>query len=333
MNGRTLLALVVVALALLLFSLNSIREPDEKVSAEAELLLKGLNSDDIFRIDITAANNRQVAQLELLSSGWQEQITGYSASSQLVRTALNLTRATRLTAKTSAPGRYAQLGVSDTNKPDAAGLLLRFFHNGGAENPVAVIIGDPAPQGHFVRLEGDPQSWLIDQQLQLPRETVGWLETTLIDIPAERLRTVELWSDEAQHDDSILFTKKSAGQSFSPAEGHPNVSIGALAGMLSELRFAAVHPAQAVAANGPVIRAEFITFDGLLINAICKRTPDGWRVSFSASHTGDKSTSESKAVADEAITINHRVDGWAFSLPEFKLRSLLELSDKAAPAK
>jgi len=313
MNLRSLLILLAVAVMLAVLLISQSQTP----RVASTLLLPELNPDDVQELTISVAANRQIATLKKKGNDWFETSSDYPANPQAVAIALSISKAAKLEEKTGNPDLFNRIGVSDIAKPNAAGVLLRLRTNNQADKfTYAVILGDLAGNGQYVRLQDSGQSWLINRQLELPRETIGWLDTQLINIPATRIRKLEIHYPDGSITD---FEKSDAGEMF--PEG-----AGAKGGFLSSLNFAGVYHDKepllgAVTDN---VTASFHTFDGLVVLCIFTDTPEGWRSRISATVGADTPA----VLQAEADAINRRTQGFNFSLPAYKTKILLPLEDQ-----
>jgi hypothetical protein len=98
-------------------------------------------------------------------------------------------------ARTSDPARYADLGLADPGATDggkeitlrAGGSDVADFVVGNRDNTV----GGPAG-GVFVRLEGQPQTWLVRGNVRLPASRSDWFRPLQLEVKRDEIRKIEL---------------------------------------------------------------------------------------------------------------------------------------------
>jgi len=307
MSTRILVALVSMAVVLLVL-ISRVDAPDSEPVVSDAPLLASLNVAEIERIDITAGNNRHVVSLVQSDSSWTNEQSGYPANKTAVDQLLNtLSTAQKTEAKTQLPEKYPLLGVADISNPDAGGLEFRIN-----DGEVIIIAGYLNDDGQYVRLSNSPQSWLIDAQFPDGRDTTDWLNTLLLDIPAARIQRVRIVRPDNR--EPLALSKDSPEQLvFQTSDGSRSAAGSALAA----LRFASVR--KELSSNTPVSSAEFVTFDGLVVNTRTTEHADGLLTTFSAAFSEEQNRTfaaeaAAAAVQAEAAQINERLGGWAYTL-------------------
>lgn len=195
MRARQLLpwGLVVLALAgLAWWALDRQAPSDEAVSGEA---LPGFAARivKLERIEVRGAGNAALVTLQREGGRWQVlERAGWPANEREISRALfRLGEAKRVEAKTDNPALHARLGVEDIAAPEAKGAELRF--TGGGE-PMALVVGSnhPVLGGSYARVAGEPQAWLLDEDLAPARDPAAWLDRRLVDLPLARVERVRV---------------------------------------------------------------------------------------------------------------------------------------------
>lgn len=199
MKQKNLLLLAVIAIVLVVAGIVvSQKKGGEKKLADGGLLAPDLRiaMDKVEDIRIVTRAGDAVTQVSLLkkSDRWLVADRNYNADTQKLSSLINaLAQARRVEAKTSKPDNYGKLGVKDpSDKGEGAGTLLRFLTADG--NPqLELIVGASAQgrRGHYVRVAGDAQAWLVDQSLPLPATAAAWLDQRIVDIPAQDIVAVD----------------------------------------------------------------------------------------------------------------------------------------------
>ncbi|MEQ1802533.1 MAG: DUF4340 domain-containing protein [Gammaproteobacteria bacterium] len=310
------------------------------------LFIPGLKDDlnGISRIVVTGPGNANVATLERGSDRWT--VAGrnnYPADVGRIRkNLLALAGARIVEEKTANPEFYDRLGVQDLSSPSASGLQLTIT---GGRSPIELIVGLAQPGNPgltYMRRAGEPGSWLVSAQLDLPRTGGEWLDRSVTDIPAERIESVTIDhpgvetlrisraptpdrpSDASPAPEGIVEFRVGgvpAGRELS----YPGVANG-VASVLADLQLEDAQTREVLGANpGKPVVARFTTTDGLVVETSAWRLPDGTRVTFNATGKGE--------AAKEAETLNARLGGWVYTLPSYKTEQLTRrLQELLAPA-
>jgi hypothetical protein len=90
--------------------------------------------------------------------------------------------------KTSNPANYAIIGVEDPLKPGASGAQIELVAQDGKHE---LIIGKPVGNGNFVRRAGEKTSYVIEPAIFLETEPRFWIDTKLLDLPADKIQSIE----------------------------------------------------------------------------------------------------------------------------------------------
>lgn len=99
--------------------------------------------------------------------------------------------------KTSDPARYQRLGVAEPGSQGAVSHWLTLKQ--GEAEPVRLVVGDPrrsrsaaAAPGLYVRVPGRAAALLATGRLNVSADVVQWIKRDLVNIAAERVRSVRL---------------------------------------------------------------------------------------------------------------------------------------------
>jgi Domain of unknown function (DUF4340) len=90
--------------------------------------------------------------------------------------------------KTSDPTNYALIGVEDPSAATAVGTQIKFAVRDG---PHSLIVGKPSGDGNFVRRGDEKTSYLVAPSIYVESEPRYWIETKLLDIPAENINRID----------------------------------------------------------------------------------------------------------------------------------------------
>jgi len=308
------------------------RNTAREIGFEPDLLLPGLeeqvNEIDWLRI---SAEGEAVATVRREADRWiVEEASAYRADwPQVQRLLSTLASARVIEAKTSNPKYFERLGVEDPGSPETSGVLISFAESTGLP---AVISGNRAQgrDGQYARLEGATQSVLIDSELDLPRETVDWLEREIIDIPESEVVEVSVHHPDGE---SVVMKKISADDENFELQAVPDGfepksawTVNALAGGLSALEFDAVAPADDIEWASET-RYRVVTADGLDLEARLvevageseEADPAFWmRLEAGLYTTAIGGAGNSPETAERAGAVNRRVEGWAYRIAQYR---------------
>ncbi|MDH4047526.1 MAG: DUF4340 domain-containing protein [Gammaproteobacteria bacterium] len=352
MNSTTLkwLAVATGGLVLLLLVVN-ISERSDTVSG-GEILLPGLKDriNDISEISITGAGQETVTVVREGERWSVREKNGFAANvGKLREVLLALADARRLEQKTANPERFSQLGLEG---PDGgSGTLLKI---GGENLQYDLIVGNVAQsKNRYVRLADENQTWLIDQNPDLPDGASGWLSTDLLDIDAARIQSVSIRHEDGE---TIRLEKASQDDANFTVEAIPDgreltyaTVANGIGGVLNDLKLEDVRRSDA----GELISTSvYATFDGLELTL--RRFSDGDASWFSIaaefllpesaekeSDAMDKSDESASDITDdvaiddtsdesdsavspvqEASAIRTQHAGWQYQLPQYKANLL-----------
>ncbi|MGD8346654.1 MAG: DUF4340 domain-containing protein [Lysobacterales bacterium] len=308
---------------------------------EPDLLLPGLekqvNEIDWLRI---SAEGETVATVRREADGWiVEEASAYRADwPQVQRLLSTLADARVIEAKTSNPRYFDRLGVEDPGSAGASGVLIAFAESTGLP---AVISGNRAQgrDGQYARLQGATRSVLIDSELDLPRETVGWLDREIIDIPEGEVVEASVLHPDGE---SVVVKKISADDENFELQDVPDGfepksawTVDALAGGLSALELDAVAPVNDLDWASET-RYRVVTADGLDLVARLVEIPGAgeeadpafWmRLEAGLYTTAIGSAGNSPETAQRAEAVNQRVRGWAYRIPQYRYDNMTRRMD------
>lgn len=274
MKRRTLLLIALtLGLAYAAYYVAEKRAPAQEIASA--LLYPGLLAqvNEVEKIDLSEGQERLT--LQRLEAGWVVPARdNFAVSTGAVKELLLQLASLKIReAKTATPALYATLGVEPIDAPKAASREVVVSAKGAA--PLADLLigkarktqGADAP-GHYVRRQGEPTTWLVEGELVLKAERNDWLDTSVVDIPVERVKKVSLLRPGkppvvvAKANPQVqLFTLQKIPKGSEPRSVAVVSSVG---GLLLDLRFDDVAAASKVAGLSPQNSAEIETFDGLV---------------------------------------------------------------------
>jgi len=342
MNSRSLIILVtaVLAMAALLYWQSTTDAPD----AAKQPILPGLAAalNEVERFTVIGAGGKAIATLERGDRHWMlAERGGYRADVGRIRKNLiALADAQIVERKTADPALHSRLGVEDV--ADAAATGHEFVIDTPSES-FRLIVGNSGVRGGmtYVRRPDTEQSFLVSADLDTGDETSDWLRRDLVDIAANRVYRVTI----THPDGEVLRIEKPTREATDFAvvdmpEGRElqyATILDSLTGVLTRLMLDDVAAATGAPDDSQAVRARFETFDGLVIDARVRELEDGPRVGFRVhadqalaerfrppSNTdGDSGELAAfAAVSEEANRLNETLDGWVYTLPNFKVDQL-----------
>lgn len=251
--------------------------------------------------------------------------------------------------KTADAANYPAIGVEDVSAPAAAGQRVTL--RGGAV-AVDLIVGKQAAgsSSQYVRRANEKQSWLIDDNLDLPTTADAWLRKEIIDVSADRMQSVSVAiagsqpyavakSSRSDRDFAVAMVSNEKGKSSKQLES-PAAANG-LSAALAGVTLTDVRKAQEIGSQQTAARATFKTFDGLVAQI------DGWTEEskhyIAVAIAYDESLAQRFTAGAEAAPANttarrdvaaesKKLAGWAYEIPQYKyeaiFKPLSELSKK-----
>ena len=316
--NRTTLRLLAIVVAVLIGALILVESGDDGDLPEAGALLfpeLRAAANDVSRLTITRAGRdpldivREDGQWRLPDRG------GYAARTEAIRAVLlAMTEATVVEAKTANPELHARLGVDRPDGELSKGVLVEAR---AGEQTFDVVFGNVAQGAYrYARIADDDQSWLIDQNPEIPLEVADWLIADIVDIDSSNVRSARI----THPDGEVIAISKGAVEdtNFDVADipdgrelTYTTVANG-IGGALNDLDLDDVRPAQPI--DQPAVVSVFDTFDDVRITATVYRTDDGNWVELAVDALGDDT-----AAADE---IAARVSGWQYRVADYKANLL-----------
>lgn len=202
---------------------------------------------------------------------------------------------TKLDAMTSNPESYDQLGLQDPGAEGSKSALITLQDAGGKDMARLVLGKERESKGaaitnqRYVRVPGDPQTWLVQGSFDVKEKGADWLEKKIVEVKRDRIRSVEI----TQPDASLLAVDRPDAKTndftlVDIPEGkeltYPTAA-GSLASGLEYVNLEDVQPVEKVdfSANpGPTAR--FKTFDGLVVTVATKTVDNKTWAKFTASY-------------------------------------------------
>ncbi|MGI9261786.1 MAG: DUF4340 domain-containing protein [Woeseiaceae bacterium] len=315
MNKSTLRLLGIIV-AVLIAALLLIESGDDGDLPEAGSLLfpeMRAVANDIDRIAIIRTGDTTV--VEKREGTWILPGRGnYAANITKVREVLlAMSDATVVEAKTANPDLHGRLGVDAPDDEASKGTSVTAT---SGDQSFELVFGNVAQQNfRYARVAGEDQSWLIDQNPDIPTETGQWLNTDIIDINSNRIRSVSIVHPD---EESISIRKDSDAETdFTVAEipagrelSYSTVANG-IGGALNDLDLDDVRlhsePSESVVAR-------FETFDNVRINVNVSSEDDSKWMSLEIHLPADVAIDG----VEEWTAARDRVAGWQYKIADYK---------------
>lgn len=323
--------------------------------AEAPRLFDGLGPKLDTVATLSLKHGDKEYTIKKSASEWQiAEKGGFPAKADAVRKALvGLAELRQAEEKTSSPERYATLNVQDPDgKPlaqGAQGPTLMTLKDDKGGQVAAAIIGNQKygnTPGVYIRKPGETKSWLASGSLEVPTEIVQWIDTTLVQIPRDRIKAVTV----TQPDSSTVAMSRNKPEdpNFAIADipqgkelKSPNAG-DAVAQAISYLSCDDVAPADQIDFDGknggkPGAYLEYRTFDGMVLSIQLADAGGKTWAKLVANYEeppappppadlkpDQKTPAEIKKeeIKKEVADLNARMGKWAYAIPSWKVTTL-----------
>jgi uncharacterized protein DUF4340 len=226
-----------------------------------------------------------------------------------------------LEAKTDQPDRHARLEVEDITVKDAKSRQVTLA--GADGKPLAdLIVGKQnytsdlnGLRGIYVRKPGNAQAWLAQGSVELPTAAVDWVDRTVVNVAEDKIQRLQFEPTGAPALTVSKADKAAADFALAPLPEGKSADPDALKRLTEVFTAVELDDVRADKDTDKAVKAgaaEAATFDGLTLMAELLAMDGGTWLRLKAA------AAEGSAAAAEAKTINDRVAGWLFKLPQFK---------------
>ena len=280
---------------------------------------------------------------------------------------IGLSQLKLLEKKTSKPQRYAKLGLSEPGSKDSDAQRITVFDK--ADKILLDVIlgerkaarGEPNMSELYVRLPDDPQTWNALAGLPITTESVDWLNSELIKVDINRVRSVVALHEDTQVVTVVRTANYGQGYQLQNVPARREVDnefvVRNIATTLANLNLddVAKQADQMIGGKNPLSFA-LVTYDGLQITLNTVKIGDDRMVLLKASSAPTTPVPEAAATSkrkDDVVTIlppkevkaqidalNKRWSGYVFELADWRIapsykrkEELLKALPKAEPEK
>ncbi len=214
-------------------------------------------------------------------------------------------------ARTGDPARYGELGLSETGDGAAKEIVFKAANGDIAD----LFLGNPdttagsAGGGQFVRLKGQPQTWLARGNVRVPAAKNGWFANIDLDVKRNEIKKIELTGGGKDAVTAIEDAKQPGEfdlQNVPDTRLSDTFKVSRLATLFDAFSFQDVRKRTAPA-PADARHAVADTADGVRLTLTSVGNPsDGW-VQVHADPTDGK--------PDKAAAINAKTANYEFHLP------------------
>jgi hypothetical protein len=245
----------------------------------------------------------------------------YPASFEEVnRTLVGLAAMETIEPKTARSDWFHYVGLDAPPKGDGVAITVSDDHGSVLASMIAgksEDIGDTSgATGLFVRRPDEDQSWLVRAEFEPHSDPADWIDKNVIDLDRSRIQSTvvdlpdgksyEVHRDKPSDTDFVL-SAMPPGRELAAPSAPDNVAAA-----LASLSFDDVVPSKEIDFS-KATRLVTKTFDGLSVTVdVVHLGPAYW------AQFGAMSMTASPDTGKEARTINARVTGWAYKLPDYK---------------
>ncbi|MDG2377050.1 MAG: DUF4340 domain-containing protein [Woeseiaceae bacterium] len=274
-------------------------------------------ANDINRVVVVRAGDS--ISIEKRGGGWVvPDRGGYEADvATVTEVLLAMTEAAVVERKTANPDLHDRLGVDMTDTETSKGTTVLATAD---DNSFQLIFGNAVQQNfRYARIAGDNQSWLIDQNPEIPTEPGDWLNMDIIDIGSNHIRSVTIEHPDGEvisirkdteADVNFMVADVPAGRELS----YSTVANG-IGGVLNDLDLDDVRERSAMT---DAVKTRFETFDNVGIDVAVSRDDKGAWISIDLRLPGEGN----EQTMDEWSATRARVDGWAYRIADYKANLL-----------
>jgi Domain of unknown function (DUF4340) len=218
--------------------------------------------------------------------------------------------------KTHNPANYPQLGVEDVTSPKAAGTRVDVVT---PPKVYGLIIGKTSSaKSGYVRVPSSQLTLLAAPSLSVDGDPKRWLDHTLVDIPQERVKEVEVKPADGPGYTASRGKKEQTDFAVSNIpkgrELSSPVAADSIAGALGAMTLDDVHKA-AAQGDPKISHAIFRTFDGLELDVAGHK--DGTKTFVAITPR-----STAKDTEAEAQKLTAQLQGWEYEIPSYKYETI-----------
>lgn len=358
LGRKTILVLAAVTVVVALAAIFS-KQDSSAIPGQGEPLFPELMAQINDARQVSGVSSDGSFTIKRRDDGWVvEEKSDYPADADKVhRLLLGTAQLTRIEPKTRKPELYAQLGVEDVDADGSQSLKFTLKNAGGDALADFILgtrrpaIGDPNLSGYFVRVPGNPQTWLVEGKLPDDKNPINWVDREILELDSKRVRAVRVTHANG---DKIIVRRPDPSADDFELVGLPKgaqikdvYAVNGIGNGLTNLSLDDVKSASAIRQDKKkaAMSVEITTFDGLRVtmhtrkngkenlawfsaafdpalvykDAKPEKTETGSEAQDADEQTGLKAAD---AVKREAETLNTRWQGWVYVVPQYRVDSV-----------
>ena len=275
-NRKSFLALIVITIIVVVAAIWVGIKPTVQNQSGVKLfpeLLKQINNIT----EITGTTNDAAFTVQRLNDQWVvKEKSNYPADPIAIRNfLLGAANLKRLQPKTSNPDLYPKIGVQDVTAKDSKSVQYVLKNDStviadglfGKQRPAKA---DSSRDEFYVRLLGDPQSWLVEGKLKLAKSTDDWLDTSILDVDRSRIRQAVIHHPGGEN--VVVKREKRSDKDYTlldvPTDAEVELQFGVndVATSFASISLDSVEPGSSIEiGDNSGVKAVMETFDGLRV--------------------------------------------------------------------
>ncbi len=243
----------------------------------------------------------------------------YPARVQMLTELMNtLALAKTVEPKTAKPEFYYRLEVNEpeTTEEDISGTRVQMFAD--EELAFDLIIGKTVLNGNgqYVRFTQEPQSWLMDQEINISAEALALLNRVIGKVRSVDVQRIDIKADGTP----IVITRNDVSESFQVQElGEGVVEFPSLltsaANALNDKQYDQVMPVSDVELPESFSTVNYLLFSGANIQVTGYKTEDDKRlITISVTNTKQPSDDGFDVTAGEVARLNAQWQPWVYEV-------------------
>jgi len=326
MNKKNIAILVSITLVVIVAAFVAVNQQSQSVSNDPtnQYLFDELRQNLNAVAQINIVSGKDQLQIKLHGEDWQvKEKDNYIADIAKVKdTIFGIANMTKVEAKTKKAENYAKLGLEDPKLETATSKLVTLSNNKG-EKLKEIIIGNTraGSNSQYVREPTDPQAWLVNPALNVDLLAINWIDKKLLHISKDRIKKLVITQDDGAQ---LVISKESAGSGDHTVNDFPaGKKLNArfeprnIATVLENFSLDDIGKKDAIDfSSAPVVKAEYLTFNGLKINAELLEKEGLYYAKFAL--TSEPSKTDTNTAAEEAKSLNAKLSSWIYVIPKTK---------------
>lgn len=348
MKLRQLATLIVISLCVIYAASSLWSEHTPEKSRQKALLFPRLAEqiNDIKFVEIKGYEEQVI--LSHQDNGWGIQSSdGFPALTDKVKKLIiGISELKVDSRKTKNPDLYSRLAVEGPYERTTKSKLVSLLDENG-DLIISLIVGkrrdsNPAVPALYVRQSDDPQSWLVQGQIDASSKQKDWFQKEIIHLDSAEIKQVSI-----THPNQSTFTLNRASEgevNFSlqdvPKGKKPQseVILNRLGRLLEDVRAEGVASANSFDMDNDTTHVRIKSFRGLIIHIRLKQNANKYYANFNFSYvkpqeeqtekTDTELLADQPTPEEEIALLNARMSSWIFELPQFKYEDMTTTLDK-----